>query len=109
MPEEQYSDYTTAFFSEINTKLNDMEERQRLLKEKMILFGKSYIETKENLEKEVLQLKISTKEMTQDLTKIKNIIVKISEDMENKARKSDIELLSKQMKMFLDFVSGRKS
>jgi hypothetical protein len=100
MPEEAEADFMTALLSEFNTKIRDLEEKQRLLKERVLLIGQNLIESRENLEKEVTELKLSVGEMKQDTEKVKHAILRLSEDLDRRARKNEVELLAKQMKMF---------
>ena len=97
---EESIDYGSAFVGEYNTKINDLEERQRILKERVILIGQNLIEIREELGKEILNLKISFIEVKQDISKMKNAILRISEELDKKARKSELDLLVKQAKMF---------
>ena len=99
MAEEQY-DYASSYLGETNTKLNDIEERQRLLKERLILVGQNLIETKEVLGKDVLDIKVLLEGMKQDLKRVKDAVLRLSEEMDKRARKSEVDLLTKQMKMF---------
>lgn len=105
MAEESY-DYGAAFLTEYNTKLNDLEERQRLLKERVLLIGQNLIETKDELEKDMLNIKIILEEFRQDIKKIKEAVIRLSDEVDKKARKSEVEILAKQAQMFspLEFV-----
>jgi len=101
MPEEeQQVNYAANIMSEVNTKIRDLEERQRLLKERVILIGQNLIDSKEALEKQVTELKTNTEQMKKDMETIKSAIIRITEDLDKKARRSDVEILNRQMKMF---------
>jgi predicted RNase H-like nuclease (RuvC/YqgF family) len=100
MPEEQQLDYTSSLLSEFNTKLRDMEEKQKLLKERVLLIGQNLIESKEKLESDVAELKFGMEEAKRELEKIKSTIIRLVEELEKKARKNEVEILAKQMKMF---------
>ena len=51
----------TAILSSISTRIRDLEERNKMLKERVLLLGKNMISIKESIEKEHLKnrLKIS--------------------------------------------------
>jgi len=100
MPEELYQDYASSLFGEFNTKLRDIEEKQKLLKERVLLIGQNLVETKENIERGLVELKLAIEEMKREQEKIKNTVIRLSEELDKKARKSEIELLQKQAKMF---------
>jgi len=97
MPEQ---DYLTPLLSEFNTRLRDIEEKQRLLKDRVLLIGENLVETKEELGKEITELKIQAEQAKQDILKIKETLQRLAEELDNKARKSEVELLRRQAKMF---------
>ena len=87
-------------YAQTNLGFRDLEERQRILKDRLILIGQNLIEIKEQTEKEVLELKKQTEELKQNLDRVKSFIETISSEFSNFARKEDIEILLKQAKMF---------
>lgn len=93
-------DYTSALLADFNTKLRDLEEKERLLKDRVLLIGSNFVESREETTKEITKLKIGMQEIKQDILKIKDSLQRIAEELDNKARKSDFELLRKQAKMF---------
>ena len=110
MATQESYDYGSALATEYNTKINDLEERQRILKERVILIGQNLIELREDLGKEVLDLKLGFEDMKKNLIKVKDAILRLGEDLEKRARKSEVDLLVKQAKMFspLDFVRKKE-
>lgn len=105
MPEYQ-QDVISQILSEFNTKLGDLEERQKLLKEKVLLIGQNLIETRDNLSKDTSELKIAMEILKKETTKIKDEMINFALELEKRARKNELELLVKQAKMFqpLNFV-----
>jgi len=85
--------------SDENLKVRDLEERQRLVKDKLNLLSKNFIDLKETLEKDVIDLRISTENMHDEIIKIKDIISRITEELDNKAKRSELELVAKQLKI----------
>jgi len=96
----QQPDYAAQLLSDFNTKLRDIEEKQRLLKERTILIGQNLIETKEVIEKQLSELKFTVSSIKTDTAKIKLAVIRLTEELEKKARKSEVEIIAKQMKMF---------
>ena len=105
MPETE-TDFNVAIFAEFNTRIRDIEEKVRLLKERVLLIGQNIIEIREAAEKEITELKLLTQELKIDVEKIKSAIIRIEEELDKKARKSELEILQKQAKIFqpLEFV-----
>ena len=106
MPEQQ-SDFVTPILAEFNTKFRDIEEKQKIVKERLLLIGQNLVELKEKSEKEISSVKQGVDEIKGDVEKIKANIMGILEELEKKARKSELEILAKQAKMFqpLDLVT----
>jgi len=89
----------TSFDSDVNLKVRDLEERERLLRDRLNLLSMNFIEIKETLEKEVVSLKVDTEQMKSEIRKIKDIILRLSEELDNRAKKSELELVAKQLKI----------
>ena len=95
-----YSGFENMALSDVNTRIRDLEERQRLLKDRTLLIGQNLIDFREETEKDVTELKIMTRELKQDLKKIKHALLRLTDEVDKRARSSDVELLRKQAKMF---------
>ena len=103
MPEET-TDFVNSLLSDFNTKLRDIEERQTLLKERVLLIGKNLVELKDIIEQESVKRKTNTESVEEDLEKIKKTLVRITKELDDKTRKSETEILKKQLKMFQPFI-----
>ena len=95
-----YSGFENMALSDVNTRIRDLEERQRLLKDRTLLIGQNLIDFREETAKDVTELKIMTRELKQDLKKIKHALLRLTDEVDKRARSSDVELLRKQAKMF---------
>jgi len=100
MAEEQYQNQTNAYFADFGTRLNEIEEKQRLLKSRTLLIGENLISTKEDFLKLESQFKKQLREMSSEIESIKQLITRMINEMSNFARKPEIEILERQMKMF---------
>ena len=104
MPEEQIQqtpqDPTTALLSEFGTRLNEIEEKQRLIKDRILLIGENLISTKEEIEKENSEFKKQLRQTEFELKTIKQLVKRIVNELQNFARKSEIGILERQFKMF---------
>lgn len=105
--EEEY-DYS-AYYGEINTKIRDLEEKQRILKDRLLLIGENLLELKEKNTQDILDLKKQIQEIKTSLERIKSFIEIASSEFSNFARKDDLEILTKQAKMFQPLEFVRKS
>jgi len=99
MAEEQ-PDYSQQIFGEINAKLRDLEEKQRLSKDRVLMLGKNLVEYKEESRKEGMEIKKDLEQIKDNLKRIKAFLELISGEFSKFAKKEDLEILSKQAKMF---------
>ena len=105
MTKEEQQEY--GYASEIS--IRDLEEKQRLLKDRMLLIGQNLIEIKEKTENEFMALKKDIEEIKQTLTRVKSFLETASSEFSKFARKEELEILKKQAKMFQPLEFVRKS
>ena len=94
------------FLSDFSTKIRDLEEKQRLLKDRLLLIGQNLIETKEKTGKDILEIKKDLEIIKGTTERLVSFLETASAEFSKFARKEDLEILSKQAKMFqpLEFV-----
>lgn len=80
--------------------IKDLEERQRILKDRLLLIGQNLIEFKEENEEELTRLKKDVEIIKTNIGKIKSFLESISGEISKFAKKEDLEILKKQAKMF---------
>lgn len=95
--EEEYLQDPTI---EINTRIRDMEEKQRLLKERLLLVGKSLVEEKSKTFNEIQQLKNITEKLKEDNERLKSLVQQITENLNKTARKEELLMLQRQFNLF---------
>ncbi len=98
MAEEQQN-YDDGW-NQMASSLRSMEEKQRLLKERMLLIGKNLIGLRDEQGKDIAKMKGDIEEIKEEVEKIKKSNGRMAEEMVKKARKKEIERLNKQIKMF---------
>ncbi len=84
----------------INSALTDLDDKQRTLKNQMILIGKNLIETREKTKQEVLTLKKDVELLKQEVNRMVSFLETLSGELSKFARKEDLEILTKQARMF---------
>jgi len=86
--------------------IKELEETQRILKDRLILIGDNLIRIKENTQEEILNLKLEVDKLKDALNKIKSFLESFSSGIDNFAKKNEVDILRKQAKMFqpLEFV-----
>jgi len=103
---QQGGDYNTQFASDFPSKLRDLEEKQRMLKDRLVLIGQNLIETKEKTGSDLLEIKRDIEILKRNMERLVSFLETASQEFSKFARKEDLEILSKQAKMFqpLEFV-----
>lgn len=99
MPEET-QDFISPLLSEFNAKLRDIEEKQKILKERVLLIGQNLVGLKDRFDQEVTNLKIDVDEIKESLEKIRNSLMRFSDELEKRARRTEVETLENQFRMF---------
>ncbi len=88
------------FYPESNVRIRDIEEKTRLLKDRVLLIGNNLVETREKYNKDISSLKSDLELLKKDIKKIKDNMQRIYEETESFARKDDLAILERQFKMF---------
>ena len=102
------ADEQQSYFQGFNpvTRIRDIEEKQKVLKDRVLLIGKNLIEIREKRNKEFLELKQEIEKIKQDMKRLISFLETASAEFSKFARKEEVEILTKQAKMFqpLDFI-----
>ena len=95
-----------SFWTDVNVRFRDLEEKHKMLKDRLLLIGQNLIETKEKTSSDVLEIKKELEVIKKNMERLVSFLETASEEFSKFARKEDLELLSKQAKMFqpLEFV-----
>jgi hypothetical protein len=99
MAEEQVN-YANQYSGETNSKIRDLEEKQRILKNRLLLIGQNLIELKEETNSKILEIKKDIEVIKQHMERTISFLETASSEFSKFARKEDLEILSKQAKMF---------
>lgn len=99
-PDMQY------LLSDLNTRIRDAEERNKVTKDKVFLFGKNLIDAKEELAEDINELKRENLELKAEIEKIKRMVDSLVEDSSRFVKKEEILLVERMLKDFqpLEFV-----
>ena len=105
MEETQYG-YRGDALTEVVLKLRDLEEKQKIIGERLLLIGQNLIEAKERVSQDILEMKKNIEITREQVERLTSFAESISGELSKFARKEDIEILTKQAKMFqpLEFV-----
>lgn len=93
-------DYTGQILSEISAKMRDVEEKQRVSKDRLLLIGQNLVEIKETTSKKILEIKKDVEIMKQEIERLSSFLETVSSEFSKFAKKDDLDILIKQAKMF---------
>lgn len=99
MGDEQFG-YEDQYVNEISLKIRDIEEKQRILKERLILIGENLVDLREKTTKDNLEIKKNIVMIQEQLKKMLSFLETASSEMTKFARKEDVDILYKQARMF---------
>ena len=89
--------------------IQDLEERQRNLKDRLILIGQNLIDFRDETEEDILDIKKDLEILKNTVSKIKDFIETLSGELSKFAKKEDLDILIKQAKMFQPMEFVKKS
>ena len=81
-------------------KLRDIEDKQRILKDRLLLIGQNLVDTKEETSEKINEIKREIEILKQSTNRIMSFLENISDEFSKFARKEDLDVLVKQAKMF---------
>jgi hypothetical protein len=93
-------DPINSLLSEFSTRLNELEEKQRLIKDRVLLIGENLISTKEESISHDFQTRKRIKEMDSEIKSMKQALSRLINTLPEFARKSELAILERQIKMF---------
>ncbi len=94
------TEYAPQTYNYSGGNIRDVEDKQRILKDRLLLIGQNLVETKEETERKLDEMRKDLENLKHSVQKIMNFLENISDEFSKFARKEDMEILAKQAKMF---------
>jgi predicted nucleic acid-binding Zn-ribbon protein len=104
----QQGGYGMQASGDTNTKIRDLEEKQKMLKDRLLLIGQNLVDMKEKTSEEILEIKKDMEIIKRNMERLISFLETASAEFSKFARKEDLEILSKQAKMFKPLELSRK-
>jgi len=98
--EEQPNNQIQFLLSDFNTRLRDLEGRNKLIKDRTLLLGKNLIAIRDQSEEEMLELKKQTNKIQNDLEVIKKLTKSILTETGKFVRRSQVLVIERMLKDF---------
>jgi len=106
--EQQNPDQVQYLFSDFNTRLRELDERNRTLRERVLLLGNNLISTREDLERELKILKKENLELKSILREIKRTSENLIIQSERFIKKEETAPIQRMLKDFKPLEFMRK-
>jgi len=100
MAEDEGTSGAVEILTDLNTKIKDLDEKNSLLNEKTLLLGQSFLKQEDHLMKEMSMLKDELRGLRNDFDRLKEGVNHIIHESENFARKEELKLVEKYMKIW---------
>jgi hypothetical protein len=92
--------YGDRFFSDVNTRIRDIEEKQRLLKDRMILISDSFVKERDKNFNELQEMKKTVETLKLENQRMKDLLTRIGQTVDSAARREELMILQRQFNMF---------
>lgn len=97
---EQFQSQQPQFLLDINTRLRDLEEKQRLLKDRTLLIGQNLVESRQESFQEIQEIKKILFKLKEENMRMQELLQRIIEQLSGLARKEELVILQKQFDLF---------
>lgn len=78
-------------------KVVDMEEKQRLMRERVLLLGKNFIDDRSKTLNEIQELKKITLTLQEEVLRMKEFSQRLAEQIDKTARKEELMIIQRQL------------
>lgn len=92
--EEGYPQQTSM---DTNVRLRDLEEKNRLLRDRVLLLGQSVVEERDKGFKEIQEMKGILIKLKEDVERLKELMQRVAEQISQTARKEELMILQRQL------------
>lgn len=99
MADGQEEGYVDQQYVDPIGQTRDLAEKQKILKDRILLIGQNLIDSKEKTEEKMMGMKKELEELRQKIDRMTSFIETISTEFSKFAKKDDVEILSKQIQL----------
>lgn len=106
--QQEFGGQTKLLLADFNTRLRDIDERNKLVRERVLLLGKNLISTRQELEDELREIKNENIQIKKDLEKIKKISNNLLTEFNKFIKREEMVPLERMLKDFQPLEFMRK-
>jgi len=108
MTEQKEADQTQFYFADLNTRLKDIEERNRLIRERVLLLGKNLVSSRQDLSEELKEIKKENQEIKRNIEKLNVISKSLLTEFEKFIKRDEMAVIERMLKDFRPLEFMRK-
>ena len=109
MADPQPQDSQTKFLrSDFNTRLKDIDERNKLIRERVLLLGKNLISLRQENDDEIRTIKKENTQIKQDIDKLKRTSNSLLTEFNKFVKREELVLVERMLKDFQPLEFMRK-
>jgi len=109
MVEQQGVDRQVQYLlADFNTRLRDLDERNKIIRERVLLLGENLISSRQDTEEELEKIKKDNQEIKKDLEKIKKISNSLLTEFNKFVKREEMVLIERMLKDFQPLEFMRK-
>jgi hypothetical protein len=85
---------------DVSVRLRDLEEKDRLLRDRVLLLGQSVVEERDKSFKEVQEMKGIVIKLKEEMSRMKELMQRMAEQISQMSRKEELMVLQRQFDLF---------
>jgi len=82
---------------DVNIRLRDLEEKNRLVRDRVLLLGQSVIDERDKSFREIQEMKSNLITLKEDVGRLKELMQRMAEQIIQMARKEELMILQRQL------------
>jgi len=98
--EQPQNDQTQFLLNDFNTRLRDIDERNKLIRERVLLLGKNLVNTKQETEKDLKLIKKQQVKIIEDLEKLSKITNSLVNEFNKFIKRDEMMVIERMLKDF---------
>jgi hypothetical protein len=95
MVEEAYQEPQPSL--DVSIRLRDLEEKNRLIRDRVLLLGQSVIDERDKSFKEIQDMKSTVIKLREEVNRLKELMQRMAEQISQTARKDELMILQRQL------------
>ena len=99
-PQEEQVQQVSYLLSSFNTRLRELEERNKTMRERVMLLSQNFLSLKEEVSGEVKQMKQQLNKIQEEVTRTKTTVQNILTESNNFVRKGEVLVIERMLKDF---------